>query len=57
MENFKTGVANKRLTYKKHANSNLNAERNNFLASEIVGLVLGLCVKYYSDNFAPETKL
>ena len=55
MENFKTGVANKRLTYKKHANSNLNVERNNFLASKIVGLVLGLCVKYYSNNFAPET--
>ena len=57
MENCKTGVAYKTLTYKTRANSNLNADQSNFLANETVMLVLELYVKYYSDKFSPETKL
>ena len=33
MENFKTDVAYKRLTYKTRANSNLNADQSNFLTN------------------------
>ena len=33
LENFKTDVAYKRLTYKTCANSNLNADQSNFLAN------------------------
>ena len=42
MENFKAGVAYKRVTYKTRANSNFNADQSNFLANEIVTLLLGL---------------
>ena len=35
MKNFKTGVAYKRLTYKTHANSNLNADQSNFSHTEL----------------------
>ena len=45
MENFKTGVAYKRLTYKTCANSNLNADQSNFLTNKTVRLLLGLNVK------------
>ena len=44
MENFKTGLAYKRLTYKARANSNLNAYQSNFLANKTVRLLLGLYV-------------
>ena len=42
--NFKIGVTYERLAYKKRANSNLIAERNNFLGNETVKLVLELYV-------------
>ena len=44
MEHFKAGVAYKRLTYKVRANSNLNADQSNFLASKTARLLLGLYV-------------
>ena len=33
LDNFKTDVAYKRLTYKTRANSNLNADQSNFLTN------------------------
>ena len=33
MEKFTTGVADKKLTYKTHANSNFNADQSTFLAN------------------------
>ena len=33
LENFKSDVASKRLTYKTCADSNLNADQSNFLAN------------------------
>ena len=42
-ENFKTGVAS-RLAYIKRANSNLIADRSNFLANKTVRPVLELYV-------------
>ena len=43
-ENFTTGVAYKRFAYKKRANSNLTAERTNFLANKTMRLILELYV-------------
>ena len=57
MENFKTGVAYKRLTYKTRANSNLNADQSNFFANKTEASFRIICVTYYSDKFPPETKL
>ena len=44
MENFKAGVAYKRLTYRTRANSDLDADESNFLANKTVRLLLGLYV-------------
>ena len=44
VENFKNGVAYKRLTYKTRANSNLDPHQSNFLANKAVRLLLGLYV-------------
>ena len=52
-----TGVVYKRLAYKKRANFNFIANRSNFLPSKTAKLILELCVKYYSDKFAPPQKL
>ena len=41
-ENFKTGVAFKRLACKKRANSNLIADRSNFLVNKTARLFLEL---------------
>ena len=43
-KNFKTGVDYKRLAYNKRPNSNLIADRSNFLANKTVRLVLELYV-------------
>ena len=42
---------------KKRANSNLNADRSNFLGNQTVACLRTLYVKYYSDKLALKTKL